>query len=150
MLTARNIMSEDVVTIKKDASIDELAAMFIKHKVNGIPVVGDADEVIGIVTEGDLIEQNKNLHIPTVITLFDAVIFLESNKKFEAEMKKLAATKVGDICQFKVVTVSPDEPVARVAAIMADENIHTLPVVENGKLAGVIGKLDVIKAMSHN
>jgi len=83
-----------------------------------------------------------------VITLFDAVIFLESSKKFEAEMKKLAATKVEGICQSKVVTVGPNESVARIAAIMADEDIHTLPVVDDGKLVGVIGKLDVIKAMS--
>jgi len=150
MLTAKDIMSANVVTVKKDASIDALAGLFVKHKVNGIPVVGDADDVIGIVTEGDLIEQNKNLHIPTVITLFDAVIFLESNKKFEAEMKRLAATKVEDIYQSKVLTVNPDEPVTRVAAIMADEDIHTLPVVRDGKLVGVIGKLDVIKAMNPN
>lgn len=148
MLTARDLMTRDVITIKKDASIEELAKLFVERKVNGVPVVDDAAKVIGIVTEGDLIEQNKNLHIPTVITLFDAVIFLEGNKKFEAEMKKLAATKVEDIYSANVITVTPDETLAQITSIMANESIHTLPVLEDGKLVGVIGKLDVIKAMT--
>jgi CBS-domain-containing membrane protein len=147
MLTARDIMTREVVTIKKTASIEELSRLFIRHKVNGIPVVDDAGRLIGIVTEGDLIERNKNLHIPTVISLFDAVIVLESAGKFEAELKKIAASKVEDIYNAKPITVGPDRTVGEIAALMADEDIHTLPVLEDGKLVGVIGKLDVIAAM---
>ena len=148
MLTAKDIMTKNVTTVKKDTSISELSRLFIEHRVNGIPVVDDDNKVIGMVTQGDLIEQNKSLHIPTVITLFDAVLFLESEKKFEADVKKLTGTKVEDIYSSNAVTVTQETELGEIASIMAERDIHTLPVVEDGKLVGVIGKLDLIRGMS--
>ncbi len=148
MLTAKDIMTTDVMTVKKDTPISELSRLFIEHKINGIPVVDDDNKVIGMVTQGDLIEQNKSLHIPTVITLFDAVLFLESEKKFEADVKKLTGTKVEDIYSAKVITVTQNTELTEIASIMAENDVHTLPVVENGKLVGIIGKLDLIRGMA--
>ncbi len=148
MPTARDIMTTDVVTIKKDASIEDLANLFIEHKVNGIPVVDDEESVIGMVTEGDLIEQNKNLHIPTVIALFDAVIPLEGQKTFESEVKRLTASKVEDIYSDKVISVASNKDVQYIGTLMAENDIHTIPVIEDGKLIGIIGKVDIIKAMT--
>jgi len=148
MITAKDIMSSNVVSVTPRLSVKELADLFLKHEVNGFPVVDDAGKVIGVVTEKDLIEQNKNLHIPTVVSLFDAVIYVESEKKFEEELKKFTGTCVDDIFTREAVTVSPDSPVSEVAALMADKNIHTLPVVDGENLAGVIGKLDVIRGLS--
>ncbi len=147
MPTAKDIMTKTVITVKKDTAISELSDLFISYNVNGIPVVDDDEKVIGIVTQGDLIEQNKNLHIPTVITLFDAVLFLESEKKFEADIKKLAGNKVEDIYSAKAITVSVDAKIGEIATIMAENGVHTLPVLDNGKLVGVIGKLDLIRKM---
>ncbi|MFQ5716914.1 MAG: CBS domain-containing protein [Nitrospinales bacterium] len=149
-LTAKDIMSRQVVTIRKQDSIEDLARLFIKHEINGVPVVDETGKVVGIVTESDLIEQNKNLHIPTVITLFDAVISLDSDKKLEAEIKKLTATKVEDICNPKVITITQDMEVTELASLMADKRVHTLPVLENGQLVGIIGKLDIIKALTQS
>jgi len=148
MPTAKDIMTTEVVTIKKSASIEDLANLFIEHKVNGIPVVDDEENVIGIVTEGDLIEQNKNLHIPTVIALFDAVIPLEGQKTFESEVKRLTASKVEDIYNAKVISVAPDKDAQYIGTLMAENDIHTIPVIEDEKLLGIIGKVDVIKAMT--
>ena len=74
-------MTRNVVTVKKDQPISDLSKLFIENHFNGVPVLDDAGKVIGVVTQGNLIEQNKKLHIPTVIALFDAVLFLESEKK---------------------------------------------------------------------
>ncbi len=148
MQTAKDIMAQDVITVKKDLSIEELSKLFIQHKVNGFPVVDDDGEILGIVTQGNLIEQHKNLHIPTMITLFDAVLFLESEKKFEAEVKKLTGGQVEDIYHAGAVTVNPEATVEEVATLMADKDIHTIPVVDQGKIVGIIGKLDLIRGIS--
>lgn len=150
MVTAQDIMTRDVITVKKDLPISELSEIFIEKKINGIPVVDDDGAVIGMVTESDLIEQNKNLHIPTVISLFDAVIYLESHKKFEEELKKLTGSKVEDIYTKEVITVPPDKPIIDIASIMAEQDIHTIPVVEHGKLLGIIGKVDILKGMAQD
>lgn len=148
MLHAKDIMTEQVMTVKKDLTIKKLSECFIKHRVSGFPVTDDNDKIVGVVTEKDLIEQNKNLHMPTVISLFDAVIYLESDKKFLEEVKKFTGTLVEDIYTPKVITVKPETPLSEVASIMANKNIHTLPVMEEDKLVGIIGKVDLIKGLA--
>lgn len=150
MLTAKDIMSKTVITVKRDLPIKELSKLFIEHKVNGFPVVDEDDKVIGIVTEGDLIDQNKNLHMPTVISLFDAVIYLESDNQFNKEVKKMTGTTVDDIYTSKPVIVDPKTSLSECATLMANKNVHTLPVVEKGKLLGVIGKIDLIRGLAQD
>ncbi len=148
MKTAEEIMTRKVVTVNKNLPIKELSKLFIENRFNGVPVVDDDGNVIGVVTQGDLIEQNKNLHIPTVIALFDAVLFLDNEKKFESDVKKLTGTKVEDIYEKHVVSVSPKANVSEITTLMAEKDIHTLPVLDGEKLVGVIGKRDIIRAMA--
>ncbi len=148
MKIAEEIMTRAVVTVNKNLAIKELSKLFIENRFNGVPVVDDDDNVIGVVTQGDLIEQNKNLHIPTVITLFDAVLFLDSEKKFESDVKKLTGTTVEDIYHKHAISVGPTTSISEITTLMAEKDIHTLPVLDDDKLVGVIGKRDVIRALA--
>lgn len=147
MLKVRDIMTTDVVTVKKETSIRELAELFTKHRVGSVPVVDDGGSLIGIVTESDLIEQDKSLHIPTVISLFDWVIYLESEKKFEKELQKMTGQTVGDIFTDAVEMVTPDTLVSDVADLMAGKKLHALPVVEGKRLVGMVSRIDLIRTM---
>jgi CBS domain-containing protein len=120
----------------------------VKNEISGVPVVDDAGALYGIVTENDLISRNKRLHIPTVVSFLDAAIYLESSKKFEQEVKRLTATRVGDICSRKVITISEDTTVTDIATIMSDKKAHLLPVLTGGKVVGIVGKRDMVKAVA--
>lgn len=148
-MKAKDIMTTNIISVKKDMLIEDLSKHFIEHRVNGFPVVDDNDKLIGIVTEKDLIEQNKNLHMPTVIALFDAVIYLESAKNFKDEVNKFTGTRVEDIHTPDPTTVSPETPLNEIAAIMANKDIHTLPVIDNNSIVGIIGKIDLIKGLTN-
>ena len=148
MITAKEIMTKQVLTVTKDTPIKQLSDLFIKHKVNGFPVVDGDGQLIGIVTEKSLIEQGKNLHIPTVIALFDAVIYLESGKKFEEEVKHFNATLVKDIYTSDVVTISSDTNIHEIATLMSEKGVHSIPVVDGKNILGIIGKLDIIKGLA--
>jgi predicted transcriptional regulator len=78
-------MTQDVVTINKNQPISDLSKLFIENHFNGVPELDDAEKGTEVFTQGDLIEQNSDLHIPIVIAQFDAVLFLESEKKFETD-----------------------------------------------------------------
>lgn len=147
MLKVRDIMTTDVVSVKRETTIRELAELFTTHRVGSVPVVDDSGNLVGIVTESDLIEQDKSLHIPTVISLFDWVIYLESEKKFERELQKMTGQTVGDICTDKVETVTPDTPVSDVADLMSSKKLHALPVVEGKRLVGIVSRIDLIKTL---
>ena len=148
MLTAKDIMTKAVVTVKPETSIEELSSLLVKNQISGVPVVDASGALYGIVTENDLISRNTRLHIPTVVSFLDAAIYLESSKRFEEEVRRLAATKVGDICARKVTTVTEDATVTDIATIMAEKKVHLLPVVRSGKVVGIVGKRDVVKAVA--
>jgi CBS-domain-containing membrane protein len=81
------------------------------------------------------------------MTVFDFFFFLENPERLEKELKKMAASTVGDICNRKMKTVAQDTPLDEIATIMAEKNVHTLPVMDGDKLVGVIGKTDIIKTL---
>ena len=147
MLKVKEIMTKDVVTVTRETTVLELAKIFAEKHISSLPVVDAAGALAGIVTETDLVEQDKSLHIPTVISIFDWVIYLESDKKFEKELKKMTGKKVGDIYSDNVLTLSPDDTIAKVADIMSSQKINALPVVEAGKLVGIVARIDLIRAM---
>jgi CBS domain-containing protein len=144
MLKAKDIMTKDVITVKPNVTIEDLARVFIKHHISGIPVVDDDGNLKGIVTDNDLISQNSKLHIPTILRMFDAFIPLGTSK-LENEIKRMAASTVQDIYKKDVITVNEEASLENIATIMSEKNIHHLPVVRDRKLIGIIGKKDLIK-----
>jgi CBS domain-containing protein len=148
MLKAKDIMTKDVVTVGLSSTIEELARILVDKRISGTPVVNERGELIGIVTENDLIRKNKRFHIPTIVRLFDAFIMLQSQSMIEEEIKAMAAVTVGDIYRKEVVTVSEETPVDEIATIMSEQRIHLVPVVEGKIIKGIIGKIDIIRALS--
>ncbi len=148
MRLAKEIMSTEVITVSPELSVDKLAKLFAEKKINGAPVVDEAGLLLGVVTESDLIDQSKNVHIPTVVSLLDSLIFLGNPAKLDKDWKKMTGTTVRDIYSPELVTVGEETPLAELATIMAEKKIHTLPVLAGGRLVGVIGKGDLIRAIS--
>ena len=147
MLTAGDVMTREVITVKRETTIRDLAELFARHRISSAPVVDDSGAMIGIVTETDLVEQDKSLHIPTVISIFDWVIYLESDKKFEKELKKMTGQTVGDIYTGEVVQVSPSTPVSDVANLISSRKVNSIPVVDGNRLVGIVARIDLIRTM---
>lgn len=147
MLNASDIMTTDVITVKKDTSLKDLAAILYKNHINGVPVVDDDGLLLGIICESDLIRKDKKLHIPTVVAIFDAVVYLESPKSIEKEFKRISATTVEDLYSKKTITVDEKTPIDEIATIMTEKKIYTIPVMDGDLLVGVIGKADLLRTI---
>lgn len=147
-MTAADIMQKDVVTISSEASVQELAELLSREKISGVPVIDDEGRVMGIVSEGDLVSLDADIHFPHYIQFLDSVIFLESMKKFDERMRKAAAAQVGQIMTAEVVTVQQDAPLHEVATAMTNKKINRLPVLDGDVLVGIVTRADLVRAMS--
>ena len=147
MLTAKDIMTTEVITVTTETSVRDLADILWKNHISGAPVIDSDDELVSVVTESDLIDQNKKVHIPKMISILDSVLFLEKPGKMKEDIQKMTGATVRDIMAKELVTVTADTPLDEIATIMAEKNFHTLPVVAGKKLIGVIGKSDIIRTL---
>ncbi|HUU81302.1 MAG TPA: CBS domain-containing protein [Acidobacteriota bacterium] len=147
MLNASDIMTTEVVTVRKETGLKELAKILYENHINGVPVVDEDGLLIGIICESDLIRKDKKLHIPTVIAVFDAVFYLESPKIIEKEIQRLNATTVKDLYTKEVITVDEKTPIDEIATIMSQQKCYTIPVMDGERLIGIIGKADLIRTL---
>ena len=148
MKKARDIMEKDVVTVSPDMEIVHAAKLLIEKKINGVPVVDDRGVLVGILCQSDLIAQQKKMPVPSLFTLLDGFIALTSSKKLEKEVQKIAALTVSDAMTPNPVSISPDTGIREIASLMVDKNYHSLPVVENGVLVGIVGKEDILQTIT--
>lgn len=148
MLKASGIMTKDFLTISPDMGVEELARLLLRKDVSGAVVVDKRGKLLGVVTESDLIAKEKNLHLPTIVTLFDAVIYLETSDHFKEELNRMVASQVEDIYRRDPVTITPETTLGDIATIMTTKRIHFIPVVESDQIQGVVGRREILRALS--
>ncbi|MCP3951161.1 MAG: CBS domain-containing protein [Desulfobacterales bacterium] len=147
MIKTDKIMTRAVITVSPDMEIAEAAGILLDNHINGVPVIDSKGNLLGILCQSDLIAQQKKLPIPSLFTFLDGLIPLSSAKQLEKEVRKIAATTVVQAMTGNPVTVTPDTGIEAVAGLMVDNNFHTLPVVKDGLLVGIVGKEDVLRTI---
>jgi nucleotide-binding universal stress UspA family protein/predicted transcriptional regulator len=147
IITAINIMETDVIKVSPDTDIISAAQILLENHINGVPVVDLEDRLQGILCQSDLIFQQKKVSIPTVFSFLDGIIPLSSSKQLDKELQKIAAINVGQAMVKNPVTAHPDMPISEIASLMVEKHFHTIPVVEEGKLVGIVGKEDILKVL---
>ncbi len=147
MLKAIDIMTPNPVTLSPETDIRTAATLLLERKINGAPVVDAQGKLVGVLCQSDLVAQQKQVTLPSVFALLDGFIALSSRDDFEREIKKIAATKVAEAMTPDPHTVSPQTPIDEIATVMVNEKLFTLPVVDGGKLVGVVGKEDILRTL---
>lgn len=146
-MLARDIMQRDVQSVGPDATVQQVAETLSDAAFSGLPVVDGDGKLVGIVTEADLLVRAKRLNLPSLFPFIGGVIYLESPRRFEEELRKATGTLVGDVMTRDVVTVSEDTPLHQLATIMVEKKINRLPVVTDGRLVGIVTRDDLIRAV---
>ena len=147
MLKVKDIMTRELITVSPETEITKAAKILLENRINGVPVIDPFGRLVGVLTQSDLVAQQKGIPIPSVFTLLESYIPLTSIKRIDKEMQKIAALTVKEAMTLEPVTVSPETDIEEVAKLMVDNKYHTLPVVEDDKVVGVVGKEDVLKTL---
>lgn len=147
MVKARDIMTRKVISVSPETEVTKATKIMLDNSINGMPVVDSEGRLVGIICQSDLIAQQKQLPLPSVFTLLDGVIPLFSQKNLESEAQKIMATTVFKAMTPDPVTISPESSLEEIAKLMVDKKLHTLPVIKQGKLIGIVGKEDVLRTI---
>jgi CBS domain-containing protein len=136
-----DVMTRDVVTVSPAMTLKEAAALLSERSIGGVPVL-DGDELVGVLSETDILykERGPSSSERLVDRLFSA--------RGAAEAAKVAAETVGDAMTAPAVTIDHWEPVAAVAEKMLAAGVNRLPVVEDGRLVGIVTRRDLISLFS--
>lgn len=146
-MRVKDIMTTDVISVSPETEIVQAARIMLEKRINGLPVLDAKGKVVGIICQSDLVVQQKSVPIPSLFSLLDGFMPLTSLKRIEKEVEKIAALTVAQAMTPKPTTVTPETGIEEVASLMVDKGFHTLPVVQDGKLVGVVGKEDVLKTL---
>jgi CBS-domain-containing membrane protein len=147
MIKAKDIMTKNPITVTPETEIAQAAKLLLGKRINGVPVINQAGKLVGILCQSDLISQQKSIPIPSLFTLLDGYISLTTSKRMDKEVEKIAATTVAEAMTAKPVTVDPETDIETIASLMVEKSFHTLPVMDAGKLVGIVGKEDVLKTL---
>ncbi len=138
-LRVRHVMTSPVVTVREDTPVKEVAEVLLRHRISGVPVVSAAGELVGIVTEADLLY--KELPEPAGRWPF---------RQDPADARKRGGLTARDLMTRPVRTVEEDAPLREAARLMAQWRVNRLPVVREGRLVGIVSRADVIKALARD
>jgi CBS domain-containing protein len=146
----RDIMETTPVTVSPETPVEEVVRTLRAHELPGVPVVDGDGRCVGIVTEADLVlpDEQGDLHIPHYINLFGGTVFLEPLGRFEQRLRKAFASTAADMMTSEPDTVAPDTPVQDAARLVHRSGHNRLPVVEDGRLVGVVTRLDLLGALA--
>jgi CBS domain-containing protein len=147
MLKAKDIMTTELITVLPEMEIVRATKLLLDNRINGVPVTDETGKLVGILCQSDLVAQQKKLPVPSFFTFLDGLISLSSMKHLEKEVRKIAAITVAQAMTPDPVAVGPDASIEEVAGLMVDNNFHTIPVVEEGKLVGIVGKEDILRTL---
>jgi CBS domain-containing protein len=145
----REVMTRDVVTLRPDQPVRDAADVLAGKQIGAAPVVDADGKLVGLLRDEDLIVSEARLHVPTVISFLGADLVLPSSlHRFEHELKKAAGATVGDVMIIDFHVAKSDDTLDGVAAEMHDRDVTHVPVVDGGKLVGIVARGDLVRFLS--
>jgi CBS domain-containing protein len=142
-LRVGDIMQSNWPTLNPEQTVEDVIKLFAESNLSGAPVV-EGDRLVGILTEGDLIFQDADIKAPGFLDILGGLIPLGNWDEYRQETLKSAGVTVGEVMTTEVLTVSPDDSLSEAATIMAEERIKLLPVAAEGRLRGVVTRMDIL------
>ena len=143
MMTVREAMTTSVVAVRPATPLKDVARLLVEHRISGLPVVDDDGAVLGVVSEADFLMKEQGAEAVPHRPL--ARIFGESQAS-RSQQAKVDALTAGEAMTAPAVTIEPGRRIIEAATIMTTRRLNRLPVVENGRLVGIVTRADLVRA----
>lgn len=137
-------MQKDVITVAPETRVEDALRLMARHRVSGLPVVDATGTVVGIISEGDLL---RRVELGTETKLSTWRAWIAGPGREAGDYARSHARQVGEVMSAPIVSVTPDTDLAEVVALMESRRIKRIPVLENGRIAGIVTRADLLRAL---
>jgi CBS domain-containing protein len=144
-MRASDVMVTDVITVKPDSNVQDVAALLLANRISAVPVIDDAGKLVGMVSEGDLLrrsEANTGHERAWWLRL------LMGRENLAAEYLREHSRKVADVMTRGIISAEPDTPVADIATLLERHRIKRVPIIRNGNVVGIVSRANLIQALA--
>lgn len=144
-MKAADVMVRNVITVGPDACVQDVAHILLTARISGVPVVGSNGELVGIVSEGDLmrrVEAGTGRRRPWWLAI------LTGKEALAMEFIREHSRKVADVMTREVITAAPDTPLWKIANLLEKNAIKRVPIVEDGKVVGIVSRANLLQALA--
>lgn len=146
--TVADIMRTDVPVVSPDDSIATVARLMAVSGLPGVPVV-DSGQIVGIVTESDMIAREADVDIPTPVPFLDAIFTVDWGRDFKEELRHVLAVTARDLMTHPVVNIKQSATLQQLATVMVDERVNPVPVLnDNLELVGIVSRADLVRVIA--
>jgi len=146
-MKASDVMTREPMSVTAQTTIVEAARLMLQHRISGLPVADGKGEIVGVVTEGDLLRRAET---GTERHRSNWLAFLVGPGRLADDYVTAHARKVGEVMTRDVAVVAPSDDLAAVVGLMEKHRIKRVPVVEKGKLVGIVSRADLVRALVHS
>lgn len=144
-MKAADVMVRNVITIAPNATVGEVADLLLTHRISAMPVVDGNGTMVGIISEGDLL---RRAEAGTEFRRSHWLEWMMPGQTLAAEFVKSHARRVSDVMTRRVISVTPNTPLNEVATVLEKNGIKRVPIVENGKLVGILSRANLVQALA--
>lgn len=142
-LKAGEVMQREWPTLEPDDTVETAIRVFAEAGISGAPVI-EGDELVGILTDGDLIFRDAEIRSPGFLDILGGIVPLGDWEQYQEEVLKSVGVTVGEVMTKDVTTVSPEDSLSEAATIMAEERRKLLPVAGERRLYGMLSRMDIL------
>ncbi|WP_035987998.1 CBS domain-containing protein [Leptolyngbya sp. KIOST-1] len=149
--TVADMMTPNPITVGPDTVLKDAIQLMADNHVGGLPVLNADGDLVGILSQSDLMWQTTGIDMPAYIMLLDSVIYLKNPSQYSQEIHKALGQLVKDVMSDHVVTIAPDQSVREAAHLMHDKKVRRLPVVNSDRqLVGILTRGDIVREMANS
>ena len=149
--TVADVMTPDPISVTPDTVLKDAIQLMADNHVGGLTVINADRNLVGILSESDLMWQTTGIEMPTYITLLDSVIYLKNPTQYNQELHKALGQLVKDVMTDHVITIAPDQSLREAAHLMHEKKVRRLPVVNSEKqVVGILTRGDIVREMANS
>ncbi len=143
-----DVMRREVPVVTPAHSVAAVARIMAESGLPGVPVL-DGEEIVGIVTESDIIAREANVDVPSVVPFLDAIFVADGGRDFDEDLRHVLATTAGDLMSSPVYNILASATLTQLATLMLDEKVNPVPVLnEERLLVGIVSRADLVKVIA--